>query len=291
MTYSAARVLTVTALGPRLIRIEFEVADTDRLAPPGRADDAVGIYLPRPGEKDTPPMELRDGVWGYFDLDPVPEGRNYTVRYLDPTTARMTVDVVVHARGPATQWARHAAPGDVVAMAHARGWYRPAPDTQWQLLVADLAGLPALARILDELPGDVPVTAIVEVAERSDLDYLPCPPAVDLVPLVGGNGYGPSGLAAAVRSVDLPAGRGYCWLAAEASESRAVRKYLRGECRWHRDQYDIIGYWRYDGEEWSRRYAGYGDDLLAVYRKALADGKSEKQASEEFDEALERVGL
>lgn len=33
------------------------------------------------------------------------------------------------------------------------------------------------------------------------------------------------------------------------------------------------------------------DDVLAVYEKALAEGKCDKVASEEFDEALERVGL
>ena len=291
MTYSPARVLTVETLSPRLRRIEFEVAELSRLAPPGLADDAVGIYLPPDGERHSLEMEFRHGAWGYYDIDPIPEGRNYSVRYLDVETACMTVDFVIHARGPATLWAQRAQPGDVVAMAHARGWYGPPESTEWQLLVADLAGVPALARIVDELSVPHPVTAIVEVTDRADLDYLPSHPQVRLVPLVGGNGVRRSGIADAVRALDLPAGTGYCWFAGEASESRAVRKYLRGECRWHRDQYDIIGYWRYDGEEWSRRYESRSEELFGVYLQALADGKAEKEASEEFDEALERAGL
>ena len=33
------------------------------------------------------------------------------------------------------------------------------------------------------------------------------------------------------------------------------------------------------------------DEVLAVYERALAEGKGDKVASEEFDEALEEVGL
>ena len=60
---------------------------------------------------------------------------------------------------------------------------------------------------------------------------------------------------------------------------------------WGRDRYDVIGYWRRDGERWSQAYAEHSAELFAVYQQALAAGKSEKQAAEEFDEALERAGL
>jgi hypothetical protein len=33
------------------------------------------------------------------------------------------------------------------------------------------------------------------------------------------------------------------------------------------------------------------DEMIAVYEKALADGKSDKVAAEEFDLALESIGL
>ena len=41
----------------------------------------------------------------------------------------------------------------------------------------------------------------------------------------------------------------------------------------------------------ARRIALVEDDVLAVYERALADGKGDKVASEEFDDALERIGL
>jgi NADPH-dependent ferric siderophore reductase len=182
-------------------------------------------------------------------------------------------------------------PGDRVGLDHARSWYLPGPAHEWQLLVTDLSGLPATARIIEQLPGGTPVTAIVEVADGADLGYLPSHPGVDVIPAITtGNGNGPSRLAQLVSEYSSAPGRGYCWFAGEAAESRAVRKHLRGR-GWSIDQYDITGYWRFDSEDWDRRFAGIEDQMLAVYEQALADGKGEKVASEEFDEALERAGL
>jgi hypothetical protein len=52
-----------------------------------------------------------------------------------------------------------------------------------------------------------------------------------------------------------------------------------------------VGYWRFDSETWDRKYEEVSDEMEAVYARALADGKDEKIASEEFDLALECAGL
>ena len=269
MAFSPASVVESTQLNPRLRRIVLQIDDPDALAVKRGGDSAVGVYFSGPSP---------DG-----------EGRNYSVRH--HSRDRITLDVVLHARGLATTWARSAGPGDRVGLDHARSWYRPEPSTQWQLLVTDLSGLPATARIIEELPGGMPVTAIVEVADREDLDYLPRHPAVTVTASVGtGNGAAPSHLAQLVREFALPAGRGYCWFAGEAAESRAVRKYFRG-LGWTIDQMDVTGYWRFDSETWDAKYALVADDVEAVWVRALKEGKSERAADEEFDEALERAGL
>lgn len=292
MGFSFARVVEISELNPRLCRIVFTVPGLADLNLPVEGDTAVGMYFPGPGEHKAPAMENRDGVWGYYDIDPIPEGRNYSVRYVDRATALMTVDFVVHEHGVATLWAQRAEIGDEVAMSHARSWYKPETSTEWQLLVADLAGLPALARIMEELPPQTPATVIVEVCDEDDLDYLPRRDDIELVVKVGsGNGYGESALADAVEEFAHAEGRGYCWFAAEAKASRAVRKHLRKQYGWKADQCDIIGYWRFDGEAWARKFEEVGAELFTVYSSALAEGKSEKIASEEFDDALERAGL
>ncbi|HEY9315925.1 siderophore-interacting protein [Williamsia sp.] len=292
MGFSRATVVESVVLNPRLRRIRLDVPDLPDLALPNQPDEVVGMYFPVDGQVSPPDMECRDGVWGYYDVDPMPEGRNYTVRAIEPDSTVMTVDFVVHDHGIATTWAQRAQVGDEVAMAHGRGWYCPEPTTDWQLLVADLAGLPALARIIDELPTGVRATAIVEVVDESDLHYLPTHDGVELITLVGsGNGYGDSRLDGAVEQFEHPEGRGYCWFAAEAKASRAVRKHLRRQYGWKADQCDIIGYWRFDGELWARKFEAEGAEALAVYSQALAEGKSPKVAAEEYDDALESVGL
>ena len=269
MAFSAASVVETIQLSPRLRRIVLQIDDPDGLAVKPGGDSAVGVY--------------------FGGAAPDGEGRNYSVRQHNGD--RITLDFVLHARGLATAWARDARPGDRVGLDHARSWYRPEPDTQWQLLVTDLSGLPATARIIDELPHGMPATAIVEVAGREDLDYLPRHPDVIVTASIGtGNGVAPSRLGQLVREFTLPAGRGYCWFAGEAAESRAVRKYFRGR-GWATDQFDITGYWRFDSETWDAKFAAVQSDVIAVYQRALAEGKGDKVASEEFDEALERAGL
>jgi NADPH-dependent ferric siderophore reductase len=268
MSFSCASVIETIELSPRLRRIALHVEDSRALDVKHGGDSAVGVY---------------------FDPESGSDGRNYTVRQHNGD--RIELDVVLHAHGPGSTWAATATPGDRVGLDHARSWYRPEPTADWQLLVADLSGLPALARIVEELPGGTPVTAIVEVADEADLDYLPHHPDVTVLPAIGtGNGHAPSQLAELVRQFALPDGRGYCWFAGEAAESRSVRKHLRGH-GWTIDQYDITGYWRFDSEEWDARFAVVEDEVLAVYERALAEGKGDKVASEEFDEALEEVGL
>lgn len=292
MSFSCATVIETIQLTPRLRRITLKVDDPTALAVQRAGDSAVGVYFPivTPDGERIPPSVLTDPD-GACHVNPESgtEGRNYSVRHHDGD--RITLDVILHARGPGTTWASATARGDRVGLDHARSWYRPQPTTDWQLLVTDLSGLPATARIIEELPGGIPVTAIVEVAERDDLNYLPSHPDATIVPSIGtGNGHAPSRLAHLVRELTLPDGRGYCWFAGEAAESRAVRKHLRSH-GWVTEQFDITGYWRFDSEAWDAKYAVVEADVIAVYERALADGKDDKLAFEEYDEALERVGL
>jgi NADPH-dependent ferric siderophore reductase len=277
VSFTHGSVTQAVDLSPRLRRIVVRVDDAAALDVKPAADSAVGVYFP---------VTSSDGT---SHIDPDAEGRNYSVRH--HTGDLITLDVFLHAHGVGTSWAVAARPGDRIGLDHARSWYRPPPGTDWLLLVTDLAGLPATARIIEDSAEHIPVTAIVEVADSGDLNYLPAHTGVAVIPTVGtGNGHAPSRLADLVGRHRLPAGRGYCWFAGEAAESRVVRKYFRG-LGWTIDQLDITGYWRFDSETWDARFAAVEDEVVAVYSQAIADGKGDKVASEEFDEALERVGL
>lgn len=277
MSFSYASVIETIQLTPRIRRIGLRVDDPDALTVQRGGDSAVGVYFPI------------EGPDGSRTVDPDGEGRNYSVRRHDGD--RIDLDIVLHARGGGTTWASATAPGEQVGLDHARSWYRPEPTSDWVLLVTDMSGLPATARIIEEHPGGVPLVAIVEVVDNDDLNYLPSHPDVTVVPSVGsGNGHAPSQLAQLVREFVLPDGRGYCWFAGEAAESRTVRKYFRG-LGWTVEQLDVTGYWRFDSEAWDAKYALVAEDVEAVYVRALEDGKGDKVADEEYDEALERAGL
>jgi len=269
-----AEVQAVRALGPNMIRIVLGGGDLAGYVPIGVPDEAVALWFPGP----DPAVE--------------PIGRNYSVRAFDAARAEMTIDFVVHDGGVAARWAVQAAPGDRVDLSRPRSWYRPSPETRWQLLVADLAGLPALARILEERDPAVPAHVIVEVLDERELAMLPAAPGVTVEACTGtGNGAAPSVLSARVRAHPWPAGPGYAWFAGEAGEARQVRKFLRADHGWARDQVDAIGYWRVDSERWTARYERVQDELIAVYQGALDAGSSEKEAGELYDDALEQAGL
>jgi len=290
MTWSYGTVIDIERLSPRMTRIWLHLTDPERITMPDCGDDAVGLYFPADNSEVPPPMELRDGVWGYHDPGAAPPGRNYTVRRYDAENATAVIDFVVHGNGVATTWLRNAVRGNMIAVSHARSWYRPG-TAPWQVLAADLTGLPALARIIEDLPDAVSATAVAEVSGKEDLDYLPVRENVSVVSCIGGNGEAPSGLADLIAAQPFPQGDGYLWFAGEAAQSRSVRKWLRAEHGWTSQRFDIVGYWRQGSEEWDRRFAEVGPQMLAIYREALAAGKSQKVALEEYDEALERVGL
>src|SRR5690348_11668151 len=139
MKLVAAVVAEATMLGPRFHRVVLHVASLDALTLPTAPDTSIGIY---------------------FDVAPA-KGRTYTVRECDPASRLLSVDVVLHGDAPGTWWARRAAPGDVVTIGHPGSWYTPRVASESQLLAADLAGLPALARVLESVPPDSGATVIV----------------------------------------------------------------------------------------------------------------------------------
>lgn len=291
--YHRAEVRTVTRLGPHLVRVELGGPGLAAWTSSGVPDERLLLVLPEPGSRAArAPTTMPDGTQDYPDADDQPPMRSYTVRAWDPVALRMSVDLVVHDGGVASAWAQTARPGDVLYLTAAMGWYRPPADCVWQLLVADLTGLPALGRIVAELPAGARALALVEVPDPADRAEVATRADVTWTWLVGsGNDVGPSRLPAAVAGLTLPEGPGYVWFAAEASASRAVRKHLRHERGWPVERCTTLGYWRRDAERWDARYAEVAPALESVYTDAVAAGLSSADALELYDDALEREGL
>lgn len=267
-------VLEVSRLTPSLVRIVLGGPDVRAYAGLGTGDECLTMEFPDPAGSAV-------GQW-----------RNYTVRRHGP--GRLTVDFVVHEGGAASSWAQHARVGDEVRAVRPRSWYAPPAGTTTRLLAADLAGLPALARILEQLPPhERPgTTVVVEVLDRLDAEALPDVPGVRRELVVGtGNGRRPSTLAARLAPFVPDARGGYVWLSAEAGECRTVRRSLRNEHGYPTEAAHTVGYWRFDSEAWAARFAPRSEELLAHYHRALEQGLTDTEASELYDAALERAGL
>ena len=292
-TYYRAVVQRTSRLSPSLVRVVLGAGDLGRWTSSGTADERLVLVFPRPGEREAPaPERLPDGTQDYPDAGPQPEMRSYTVRSFDPARAEMAVDFVAHEGGVAAQWALDARPGDALQVTEAAGWYTPPPGCTWQLLVADLTGLPALGRIVENLPAGTRAHVVAEVIDPGDRLEPSSAAEVTYTWLPGcGNGVAPSALPRAVRDLVWPEGPGYVWFAGEAAASRAVRKHLRHERGCAVADYRVLGYWRARQEEWMQRYEQVGAGLEAVYTDAVASGVNSTDALELYDDALERVGL
>jgi len=291
--YYRATVQAVERRSPNLVRVAFGGASLAGFTSSGVADERLVVVFPRPGESEPPaPIKRADGRQDYPQNETAPPMRSLTVRTWSPERREIVLDIVPHEGGAAGPWAMTAQPGQVVYLTEARGWYAPPADLAWQLLVADLTGMPALERIVEELPASTRAYVIAEVPDADDRPRFAS--AAIVVPrcLVGsGHGRGPSRLLTAIRELEWPEGPGYVWFAGETAESRAVRKFLRHERNWPRERSLIMGYWRVDQEAWRARYARVGTELEQVYARAVAAGHSSDEALELYDDAVEAAGL
>lgn len=175
-----------------------------------------------------------------------PVGAYYTVRHR-PEVAELDIDVCLHAEhGPAAGWAVRAQPGDPVALWGPLLAYTPPEDTSSLLLLADEAGIPALAAILESRPAGTPARAFIEVAEAADEQPLLAAPDIE-VTWLHRNGREPGAttlLLDAVRGLDaLPPGV-YAWGGGEIRAMNEVRRLLRQERGLARTSTSLVGYWR-----------------------------------------------
>ncbi|GAA3538711.1 siderophore-interacting protein [Aeromicrobium flavum] len=292
----AATVLGRRALTPHLVSITL--GGLEGWQSTGIPDEYVRLLLPpRPDAPLVLPEIGEDFSYSY------PEGaeplvpRVYTIsdhRVVDGDV-RVDIDIAVHEQGVGSDWARVCQPGDQVGVIEPHGLYRPPAGSTSQLLVCDLTGVPALARILRDLaPG---VHAEVHVVVTDTSDEVPLPSAADVSAtwqVVRNDHDIPPALEAAVTQRELPtdpAGH-YVWLAGEARASRAVRKHLRKGLGWSQASFYTCGYWQIDAEKWNARYEQVAEKVQAeameAYQRAGAD---EGAYLDELDRIYESVGL
>ncbi len=209
-------------------------------------DDHVKVFFPAPGsiEPILPqgPPGARVATTG-----PAPIGRDYTPRRYDAAANELDIEFVLHSEGPATSWAAQVQVGHTLGVGGPRGSSVVNGEFDWYLLVADEAGLPALARRLQELPAKAQVSVIAEVEDDSDEQTLTSAAQVNVTWLhrQGRSAGSADLLQAALGKLSLPAGEGYTWIACESNVARTLRNYLLGERGFDKQWLKAVGYWKH----------------------------------------------
>jgi NADPH-dependent ferric siderophore reductase len=240
--------LTGSLAGTR--RLHFEVAASDQVSPHIQRMELTAPELDdfsyAPGQ-DVMLLVAADGSR--------PVRRRYTIRQLDASRRRLTLDVVLHGDGPGERWVRGARPGDRIEGIGPRGKITPSPAADWHLFMGDESAMPAILAMTESLPGDSEATIVLEVPDPADEQELLAPARTRLSWLhrLTGPAGDPAALAGEAAEVELPPGNGHAYLLGEAKVVLRLREILSGRGL-AADQMSPKAYW---GR--GRANAGHGE--------------------------------
>lgn len=184
----------------------------------------------------------------WFERHGKPHQRAYTLVDPDPEAGTFSLDFALH-DGPATDWARAAAPGDTIdATLQGTGFALPEPAPSRLFVIGDPASLPAINSLLAAAPG-TPATIWYESAPGTDDEPpLRLDQAHHTLHRVDRHGRGGE-LIDAVRST-LPRLLGddpsdaYVWIACDTATTRSLSGYVRRELAVPKERVHALGYWR-----------------------------------------------
>ncbi|MEU4156340.1 siderophore-interacting protein [Actinoplanes sp. NPDC026670] len=204
-------------------------------------DDDIRLVFCYPGQSEPVlPVQTEKGV----DLPraPRPLSRIYTVRRWDPGTGRLDVDFVKHGIGVGTTWAYRAQVGDRIHF-YGPSASRALPgDADWLLVAGDDTTIPAIARLLEELPEDTRAQVFIEIAGNELRQELRELPGVEVTWLLRDGAT--TLLVDAVRDCGWWDGRPYAWLAGEQTTVRDLRRHLVEDRAVPKEDVGFAGYWR-----------------------------------------------
>lgn len=209
-------------------------------------DDDLAFYFPYPGQRD-PVLPVQGEAKLIVPKDPRPLSRVYTVRRWDPEAGELDVDFVKHGVGTGTTWAFRARPGDRIHLSGPSTSKAFPTGVDWLLVAGDDTALPAIGRLLDELPPDARAQVFIEIAEDAHRQELRELPGVDVTWLVrpGATVGGLSLLTETVRGAEWWSGQAFAWLAGEHTAVRDIRRHLVEDRGVPKEDIDFAGYWRH----------------------------------------------
>lgn len=228
-------------LTPRLRRFVLTGPELDGMTIDEPAA-SVRLLLPDP---DTG-LEMPTWTGNQFELAdgrraPI---RTFTPRHFDADALELSIDIVRHDGGAASDWAESAATGDEVAISGPGRGYAIDASADAYLLAGDETALPAIAQLLEAMPPTMPVRVLVEIAHDDARLDLPGgdPVEVEWHELAAGAAPG-AALVAAITALEHVAPP--VWVAGEAAAVQQIRKHLFDERGLTRSEATVRGYWKH----------------------------------------------
>ncbi|MFQ5968503.1 MAG: siderophore-interacting protein [Acidimicrobiia bacterium] len=235
----------VEFLTPYMARVTFSGEELTGFTV-GQPAASVRLLLSTPGEAALV-MPTWDG-----NVFLLPDGERATIRTFTPQLSdsaakELGLDVVIHAAGAASDWAQQAGQGDPAAISGPGRGYPIDPTATGFVLAGDETAIPAIGQLLEALPRDRPVQAMIEVRHpeaRMSLSDHPLA-IVDWVDLPTDAAPGDALLEAVAAAVIEPDNR--VWAAGEAAAMQRIRRHLFEERDLPRAAATVRGYWKLRG--------------------------------------------
>lgn len=247
------RLLTVKRLAqvtPSMRRIVFHAENLARFAD----DENYHLRLLLPGLDGGElilPVLTADGTvfWG-------PEGeraimRKYTIRDVSPEKNEIVIDFVLHQDGgPGSRFAGKAKINDQIGAIGPGGGsgVKSKGYASWNLFAGDETALPAIARLIENLPAHANGRAFIEVTNANEEQDIAAHEGVDIVWLHR-NGLRPeksTQLIEAIAQEEFFDDQSvHVWGAGEFSVFKSLRYHLRHEKSHSKDSHLVTSYWRY----------------------------------------------
>ncbi|WP_189401630.1 siderophore-interacting protein [Arenicella chitinivorans] len=228
------QVAQIEDLGPHMRRITLTGEDLNDF-PPDQESAHFKAIFPQPGQT-IPKLGIYPGFKKWM--------RSYTVRAFNDQTKTLTVDFAVNDhKGLGTDWAGRAQVGDYLGIAGPGDTKHTNYAADWHLLVADLTALPAAAAVLEKLPRDAKGTAHLQVPTAQDKQRINYPKDVNINWVINPD-LTTNRLLNAVQNTPWLEGEPAIFIAAESSQMKAIKKYVKRMPGYSRQQTYASGYWK-----------------------------------------------
>ncbi|KFB08274.1 Siderophore-interacting protein [Nitratireductor basaltis] len=233
-------------ISPKMRRITLRGKDLARFAVGGHHIRL--LFSPRPGVTPVWPVMGSDGRQAW------PEGerpllRVYTIRRIDVEAGLIDVDFVLHEGDemPGAGFAASARPGDIVGMMGPGGGGLPAGDRF--ILAGDETAIPAISRMLEEMPENASGTVYLEIANDRERQQLVSRGNFRIHWLSRNDRQAGTTdlLENSVRGECILTGLrdgSFLWVGCEHKAASALREFAKTTLKLPRERHQITAYWR-----------------------------------------------